>query len=328
MEKKKLHWGIIGCGNVTEHKSGPAFYTLPDTELVAVMRRDAEKAADYARRHHVQAYYTHATELINDPQVEAVYIATPPSSHAALAIEAMLKGKPVYVEKPMASTYADCLRMADISTQTGQPLYVAYYRRAQEYFLKVKEIISSGMLGETLHAEIRLMRKASEEDRSEHKPWRLNPEQSGGGYFVDMASHQLDLLLFLFGTVKSWHAQVCNKRGFYQAEDYVEADFLFQAGHSANGTWNFTAPEGKEEDCFTITGLNGSLHFSTFTMTPIRLVTTKEEIFNIPKPSIVEAPMIERITHEIMSGHHNTQGLADAIEVSRLMEEILRPYYQ
>lgn len=328
MENRKLHWGIIGCGNVTEQKSGPAFYTLPNTELVAVMRRDAAKAADYARRHHVPAYYTNAADLLNAPNVEAVYIATPPSSHATLAIQAMQKGKAVYVEKPMATSYADCLTMANVSQQTGQPLYIAYYRRAQAYFLKIKEIISSGILGEILHAGVRLIRPASEEDRSQNKPWRLDPEQSGGGYFVDMGSHQLDLLLFLFGSIKSWQAEVCNKGGFYQAEDYVDVDFLFQSGLRADGTWNFAAHGETEEDSFTITGTNGTLYFSTFTTTPIRLITTGEQIFTIPKPAIVEAPMIEQITNNILSGNQNTRNLADAIEVSRLIEGILLPYYQ
>ncbi|NCB07478.1 MAG: Gfo/Idh/MocA family oxidoreductase, partial [Bacteroidia bacterium] len=98
---ESVRWGIIGVGNVTEVKSGPAFYKTEHSKLVAVMRRDAEKAADYARRHGVEKWYSNATDLINDPEVDAVYIATPPDSHARYAMEAMRAGKPVYVEKPM-----------------------------------------------------------------------------------------------------------------------------------------------------------------------------------------------------------------------------------
>ena len=104
-----VNWGIIGVGDVTEIKSGPAFYKVEHSNLVAVMRRNSEKAADYARRHNVTKWYGDAMELINDSQVDAVYIATPPDSHASYAIAAMLAGKPVYVEKPMARSHRECL---------------------------------------------------------------------------------------------------------------------------------------------------------------------------------------------------------------------------
>ncbi len=117
----KIKWGIIGVGSVTELKSGPAFYKNENSELVAVMRRDAEKAADYAKRHGVKKWYSSATELINDPEVDVVYVATPPDSHASYAIQAMKAGKPVYVEKPMARTYAECQEMLRVSEETGVP---------------------------------------------------------------------------------------------------------------------------------------------------------------------------------------------------------------
>ena len=135
-----VHWGIIGVGDVTEVKSGPAFYKSGYSELIAVMRRNAEKAADYAKRHNVPKWYSDGSKLINDPAVDAVYIATPPDSHASYAIEAMRAGKPAYVEKPMAKSYAECQEMLKVSEETGMPLYVAYYRRTLPAFLKAKEL--------------------------------------------------------------------------------------------------------------------------------------------------------------------------------------------
>ena len=137
----QVKWGIIGCGDVTELKSGQAFNKVPNSSLVAVMRRDAEKAADYARRHQVPTWYDDAEALINDPNVNAIYVATPPDSHADYAIRAMRAGKPVYVEKPMALNSAECEAMNQVSRETGVPLFVAFYRRALPYFLKVKELI-------------------------------------------------------------------------------------------------------------------------------------------------------------------------------------------
>lgn len=331
---KKLHWGIIGCGNVTEKKSGPAFYRLPETELTAVMRRNREKAADYALRHGVGKCYSDAAALIDDPEVEAVYIATPPSSHASLTIEALEKGKPVYVEKPMATSYRECVEMIRTAQRTGTPLYVAYYRRAMDYFRKVKELLEQGAIGEIRQVKLRLIRSARPEDIEEPKPWRLNAAESGGGYFVDMGAHQIDLFLFLFGRIASWESSVANKGALYEVEDYVAASFRFAAGFTADAVWYFTAPGTGagpvNEDRTEVTGSKGSLVFSTFAMEPIRLVTPcGEEVFAIPKPEVVEEPMIGEISRAILSGDpfFNRQALEDAAEVTRIMEEILKPYY-
>ena len=105
---KAVRWGIIGCGNVTEVKSGPAFQKAERSNLVAVMRRDGAKARDYAQRHGVPRWYDDAQALINDAEVDAVYVATPPSTHKLYALMAIAAGKPVYVEKPMAMDAAEC----------------------------------------------------------------------------------------------------------------------------------------------------------------------------------------------------------------------------
>ncbi len=222
----QVNWGIIGCGNVTELKSGPAFNKVEGSRLVAVMRRDGEKARDYALRHNIPSWYANADDLINDTQVNAVYIATPPSSHAEFAIRAMEKGKPVYVEKPMAAGYKDCLRMQEASKKTGQPLYVAYYRRFLPYFKKVKEIIQDGMLGKLLYVKIDFQVPPRAEDFNRGAlPWRVIPEIAGGGYFYDLACHQLDLLDWFFGKIDHVSGKCYNRRGLYNAEDLVFAGF-------------------------------------------------------------------------------------------------------
>ena len=142
---KQINWGFIGCGEVTEIKSGPAFNEVPGSRIVAVMSRREEHARSYAERHHIPKWYTDPQKLINDPDVNAIYVATPPSSHATFAIMAMHAGKPVYVEKPLASTYDDCARINYVSQHTGVPCFVAYYRRYLPYFQKVKDIIHSGL---------------------------------------------------------------------------------------------------------------------------------------------------------------------------------------
>ena len=211
---KKTNWGIIGVGNVTEVKSGPAFYKSEHSNLVAVMRRNAEKAADYAKRHNVSKWYSNASELINDPEVDAVYIATPPDSHANYAIEVMRTGKPVYVEKPMAKNYAECKEMLKVSEETGMHIWVAYYRRTLPAFLKAKELIETGAIGKPLMVNIKLYKQAEEKNQTKDEMhWHVFPEISGAGHFFDLASHQFDYLDFIFGEVKSVKGNAKNIAG-------------------------------------------------------------------------------------------------------------------
>ena len=118
---KILKWGFIGCGEVTEKKSGPAFSEVEGSGVVAVMCRHEGRARTYAITHGIPKWYTDAQQLIDDPDVNAIYVATPPSSHATYAIMAMKAGKPVYVEKPLAASYEDCARIKSISERTGVP---------------------------------------------------------------------------------------------------------------------------------------------------------------------------------------------------------------
>jgi predicted dehydrogenase len=178
-----VKWGIIGCGDVTEVKSGPAFQKVDNSELIAVMRRNGEKAADYARRHNVPKWYDDADKLIHDPDINAIYVATPPDSHAEYAIQAMEAGKPVYVEKPMAMNAAECQQMIDVSKRTGMPLFTAYYRRAQPYFVKLKQLIDMPAIGDIKMVNLILHWPAKPEELEGAAGWRVDPAVSGGWAF-------------------------------------------------------------------------------------------------------------------------------------------------
>ena len=110
---------IIGCGNVTEVKSGPAFNKVPNSRLLAVMRRDEALLKDYALRHKVPYTFNNASDLIQHPEVDAVYIATPPGVHEQYVMEALRAKKKVYVEKPMSTTVAACVRMQELANEVN-----------------------------------------------------------------------------------------------------------------------------------------------------------------------------------------------------------------
>jgi 1,5-anhydro-D-fructose reductase (1,5-anhydro-D-mannitol-forming) len=224
-------WGFIGCGEVTEKKSGPAFNMIDGSKVVAVMSRDEEKVKSYARRHNIPRWYTDAQELIGDEDVNAIYIATPPSSHATFAIMAMKAGKPVYIEKPMAASYEDCARINRISQETGVPCFVAYYRRYLPYFQKVRQLVEEGEIGNVINVQIRFAQPPRALDyNSTNLPWRVQPDIAGGGYFYDLAPHQLDFLQEMFGCILEAEGYTSNRGGLYQAEDTISACFKFASG--------------------------------------------------------------------------------------------------
>ncbi|MBD2703598.1 Gfo/Idh/MocA family oxidoreductase [Spirosoma sp. BT702] len=298
----EIKWGIIGCGDVTEVKSGQAFNKAPHSKLVAVMRRDAEKAADYARRHNVPKWYSDADELINDPEVNAIYVATPPDSHADYAIRAMQAGKPVYVEKPMALNAAECEAMNQASRETGIPLFVAYYRRALPYFLKVKELVDQQTIGEIRCVNVQLYWQPLPGETGENPQpgWRVFPEISGGGRFHDLASHQFDFLEYLLGPIKNASGISQNQAGLYKADDMVVATFAFESGAVGTGNWCFTVNPEQRMEQTQLVGSKGKITFSFFENFRLLVETESGPVdYSIPFPEHVQQPLIELIVSDL-----------------------------
>ena len=297
---KLLKWGVIGCGEVTEIKSGPAFSEVEGSSVVAVMSRTEERARTYAIKHGIPKWYTDAQKLINDPDVNAIYVATPPSSHATYAIMSMKAGKPVYVEKPLASTYEDCARVNRVSEETGMPCFVAYYRRYLPYFQKVKDIVNSGQIGKVVNVHVRFAVPPREEDKAKTLPWRLQPDIAGGGYFYDLAPHQLDLLQDIFDVIIEARGICSNRGGLYQAEDSVSACFQFENGLPGSGSWCFVAHESAREDRIELIGEQGSVSFSVFDYQPIKLHTSEgAESITVPNPPYVQYPLIKKVIEHL-----------------------------
>ena len=323
---KQINWGFIGCGEVTEKKSGPAFNEVEGSQVVAVMSRSENKARSYAERHHIRKWYTDAQELIDDPDVNAIYIATPPSSHATFAIMAMRAGKPVYIEKPLAASYNDCIRINRISEQTGVPCFVAYYRRYLPYFQKVKEIIENGTIGKVINVQIRFSVPPRDLDYKNEKelPWRLQPDIAGGGYFYDLAPHQIDLLQNIFGVITRAHGYPANRAHLYKAEDTVSACFFFENGVTGSGSWCFVGHESAKEDCIDVIGDKGSLSFSVFTYEPIVLITSEgKQSITVPNPSYVQLPMIKHVIEHLQGIGHCDCTSISATPVNWVLDRVL-----
>lgn len=329
---KHLHtvrWGIIGVGDVTEVKSGPAFYKTEHSELVAVMRRNAEKAADYAKRHNVPHWYSNASELINNPAVDAVYIATPPNSHASYAIEAMQAGKPVYVEKPMAKNYNECMEMLKVSEETGLPLYVAYYRRTLPAFLKAKELIADGVIGKLLTVNIKLYKQAQERGKTpEEMHWHVFPEISGAGHFFDLASHQFDYLDFILGPVTKVAGFAVNQAGLYPAEDTVSGTWQHKSGVVGTGSWCFVVDESSEMDIIEIVGDKGRISLPCFSPGKLKL-TTDQGIaeMGFTNPEHISQNLVQQVVEALRGNGECVSTGKSAARTSWVLDKMVKNYY-
>ena len=324
---KIINWGIIGCGDVTEIKSGPAFNKVNNSAFVAVMRRDAAKAKDYALRHNIPRWYKDAAELINDPEVNAVYIATPPSSHEALSIAAMNAGKHVYVEKPMALNYAAACNMAKTANEKNVKLVVAHYRRAQPFFNKIKQLITDKAIGEIRFARMEFYRPGySKSDLAmPGKAWRVDPTISGGGIFHDLAPHQLDLMVYFFGPVKKVSGMAVNQAGMYTADDMVSGTILFENNIIFNGTWCFNAAPDLSTDLCEIIGSEGKISFSVFNNITFTVKTEEgSSVYSFDAFQHVQQPMIQRTVHYFLGEGPNPCSGVEGAEVMRLIDTIVK----
>jgi len=316
-----ISWGIIGCGNVTEIKSGPAFQQVPNSKLVAVMRRDASKAANYALRHGVPNWYSDATQLINDPAVTAIYIATPPAFHEAYTIQALQAGKPVYVEKPMSIDLASCLRMQQMAETTGIPLCVAHYRRALPKFLAVQQMLAKKTIGTI--CTVRISMQQSDQSATMANPennWRVQPALSGGGIFYDLAPHQLDLLVFLLGHPEEIKGMADNRAGLYAAEDVVSGSVRMQNQVLFSGLWCFTSDDSCREDIFEIVGTAGKIIFPVFGNEVTIITSSGEQQLHFEPPKHIQQPMIEKVTRYFLGMDSNPCSAEEAIQSFRIME--------
>jgi predicted dehydrogenase len=323
---EKLRWGIIGCGNVTEVKSGPAFNKVKNSELVAVMRRDEEKVKGYAQRHGVPKWYTDAQQLINDPDINAIYIATPPDSHLSYTLAALQAGKPVYVEKPMTLNAMEAQKMADAARQQDIKLSVAHYRREQPFFKKIKELLQSSYIGVVKLINLQQLQPYRKDMiTATDNPWRIHPEVSGGGLFHDLAPHQLDLMLYFFGPAQEVQGMALNQARLYEADDTVCGTIRFQKDILFNGLWCFTTPASEAKENCEIIGTEGKISFSVFGDQTIYITKGDQtETLRFDPPQHVQQPMIEKVVAYFLDEGPNPCSAEEGVQVMQWMDVITK----
>lgn len=321
-KEKPLRWGIIGCGSVAEKKSVPAYQLTSGFKVHMVMRRDAEKVQDYAQRHQIAHWTTNADEVIQNPEIDAIYIATPPDTHKLYALQVAKAGKPCCIEKPMAPNYQDSLVIYEAFNAKDIPLFIAYYRRSLPRFLKVKQWLDEGLIGTVRHVNWQKSAPPNEVDLNGGYNWRTDKKVAPGGYFDDLASHGLDLFNFLFGEIKKANGVALNQQGLYTGYDAVAGSWLHENGVTGAGFWNFGTHH--RVDKVEIFGSEGNIRFAVLDEAPIELENASgHEILEVPHPEHVQQFHVENIKNHLLGkGEHPSTGKT-GLHTSWVMDAIL-----
>lgn len=317
----KISWGIIGCGDVAEVKSGPAFQQVPNSELVAVMRRNGHKAKDFARRHNVPQWFDNVDEILRNEGINAVYIATPPSTHLQYALLALNAGKHVYLEKPMTMDSKESLQLVEAVGSSGGKLTVAHYRRKLPAFLKVKEFLDAGAIGDVRLIDLQILQPLKSGIIAQTDAnWRVDPEISGGGYFHDLAPHQIDLMFHYFGPYVLAKGISHNQNRTYKANDIVNGLISFKNGAHFRGCWCFNVAEQDKRDRCVIYGSEGSISFSFYGESVLLKTNSNEQIFPCINPPHVQLPMIQATVDYFLDRGPNPCSVEEGQTVMELMD--------
>ncbi len=341
-----IGWGIIGCGDVADRKSGAAFNLVPGSRLVSVMRQNGAAAEAFARRHGAARWTTDAQAVIQHPDVHAVYVATPPAHHLEYAMAVAAAGKACLLEKPAGRSLAEFQQIYSGFRAAGLPLFVSYYRRHLPRFRKVKELIDSGALGAIVSIDYRMTKPSRE------KGWALDVARSGGGHFYGLAGHMLDLFDDWFGALEYTGSSVTNAIPRHTTEDSVSLSFSTAGGAVGSGLWNFAASGSGDQ--LVIDGVRGRITMrGTSVDKPvrvefehharIRLCKTRGERayqklryrlglparqrYRFDKVARPHLPLIADITQRLAAGEEIRDSGDAGLRTAQLVDRVLSPYY-
>jgi predicted dehydrogenase len=322
MEMSILKWGLIGCGDISERRVAPALRDLPNCELVAVNRQDYSKAESFAKKFGAKRWYEDWSDLINDDEIDAVYIATPVYLHAEQTIAAARAGKHILCEKPMAMSVAECDAMIEATSLHNVTLGVAYYRHFYPVVFQIKELIKNGNIGQIVTV---LIKAFSHYNPSPGEPryWLLEPEKSGGGPMMDFGCHRIEVLLDVFGPIKKTTSIVNRLHFERQVEDSATAFFEFDSG--VHGILSAHHSVFESKDSIEIYGTAGSLYIENLNKGELRITTKDgERTEHLPPHANLHLPHIENFTQAVFKneqpGVNGEQGRA----VSVVLDEIYR----
>ena len=318
-----VRWGILGSGDVAERKGGPALYNVDGSKLVAVMSRREEKARSFAERHGAERHYTSVEALLDDGEINAVYVATPPDVHAEQVAMAARRGLHVLCEKPMAQTVAECEAMIDVCREHGVQLIVAYYRRFFPVVMKMKALLDEGRIGQLVRARAELAGFYVPRPDGE-RAWLTEKGTAGGGFMTDAGTHRLDLFAHFLGDVQEVSAFADTQTFDFSVDDAASVIMRFEGGVHASGLFNWNI--GSPIDEFELCGTEGRLLSRNLGRGELEVLADGEttETFELPAPEITHLGLVEHFVACLKSGMPNALPGEAGMQATRMTEAAYR----
>jgi predicted dehydrogenase len=250
----KLSWGVIGAGGIADRRTLPGMMPAKNASLAAVMELDKDFAEALRKKYHAPKAYTSAEELLADPAVEAVYIASPVAAHYKQALAAAEAGKHILIEKPVALSLDEGEELVKLCAEKKLQFSAGFMMRFHPCHAKLKEIIAEGGLGKIVSLRAQLSCWYPEIPGA----WRQDPALSGGGALMDMGIHCIDLLQYIAGSRAVRVSALTGNRIFsYGVEDSASLIMEFENGAHAFVDAFFNIPDEASENRLEIYGAGG-----------------------------------------------------------------------
>ncbi len=315
-----LRWGLIGCGDIAQKRVAPALRDLSFCELIAISRARSDLAEGFARQFGAKRWYSNWKEMMADPEVDAVYVATPVHMHAAQAIAAAEAGKHVLCEKPMAMNVAECDQMIAACQASNVKFGVAYYRRFYPVIGRVKALVESGGIGAPVLVQINAFEWFNPGD-SEPRSWLIKKEFAGGGPMFDFGCHRIEVLLNIFGPIKHVISMSANILFEREVEDTTIASFQFEQGGC--GVLTVTHAAREPQDTLQVFGSLGSIHLPVLNEGKMRVISEAGERWESHPPAAnFHQPLIEDFVDAVLTDREPAVNAETGRMVARIEAEI------
>ena len=311
-----IRWGIIGAGNVAEFKSGPALMQAPGSTVVAVMRRDAEKARDFALRYGVPRWYADVDALVADPEVDAVYVASPHYLHLAHVTRAAQAGKAILCEKPVGVSTAEAQAVVAVCRAASVSLSVAYYRRYWPVVQEMRRLLADGAIGKVVQARIQL---ADQYVPDAGRSWLTEPEQAGGGALANAGSHWIDLVRYLLGEVVEVTAASSGHFGGFETEDTIGVQMRLASEALVSLNVTLCSPAAVNE--FDIAGTDGRLFAGPLSEGRLMLQrgTREPEVLTFARSGAAHMELVAEIVRSLSVGEPSPVPGEEAVAAWQIM---------
>ena len=252
---KKVRWGILGAGGIADRRTLPGMALAKNAEIYAVMEVDPAFSEKLRAKYNAVKAYTDTDSLLADPNIDAVYIASPVKYHAEQVRKAAMAGKHILVEKPVAMTSEESNELCKFAAKAGVLMATGLMMRYHTYHQQMKKLIEEGRLGQIVSCRAQLTCWYPDIPGN----WRQLKANAGGGAMTDMGIHCLDLLEYITGGKVTKVAGLYDTKTFhYDVEDSCSALFRLSNGAFGYVDANFNIPDEAAKCRLEIYGTKGS----------------------------------------------------------------------